>query len=92
MADKISRNTTRKGYDIRDFSLLRLIARVKGRKISPLKITWGTPDSSTALKRTRKCFFEGKYLEMPVYDSEKLRADNIIPGPAIIEAPTTYSY
>ena len=42
-----------------------------------------------ALKRRRPCFFDGGYIETPIYDSQKLKAGNIISGPAIIEVPTT---
>jgi N-methylhydantoinase A len=72
-----------------EIRVLRLIAKVKGQKINLIRIPKGTDDPSKALKRTRKCFFDGKYIETPVYDSEKLKSGNIISGPAIIEAPTT---
>jgi len=49
----------------------------------------GTKDPSKAVKRSRKCMFNGKYVTTPVYDSEKLKAGNVIVGPAIIEVPTT---
>ena len=68
---------------------LRLVARVKREKLNLVKIPRGTKDPSKAFKRTRKCLFNGNYVETPVYDSEKLKAGNIIPGPAIIEVPTT---
>jgi N-methylhydantoinase A len=68
---------------------LRLVAKVKGEKLNLVKIPKVTKDPSKAFKRTRKCLFNGNYIETPVYDSEKLKAGNIIPGPAIIEVPTT---
>ncbi len=68
---------------------LRIIARLKGEKLDLVKISKGTNDPSKALKRTRKCLFSGDYIETPVYDSEKLKANNSIFGPAIIEVPTT---
>jgi N-methylhydantoinase A len=68
---------------------LRLIVRVKRGKLDLVTIPQGTKDPSRALKRTRKCLFNGKSVETPVYDSEKLKAGNIIRGPAIIEVPTT---
>jgi N-methylhydantoinase A len=66
-----------------------LIARVKGKKPELVKISRGTKDPAKALKRTRKCLFDGSFTETPVYDSEKLKSGNIIKGPAIIEVPTT---
>ena len=68
---------------------LRLIAKVKGKKLELVKIPKGTKDPSKALKRSRKCMFNGKYVNTPVYDSEKLKAGNVVAGPAIIEVPTT---
>lgn len=69
--------------------LLRLVARVRGQKLDLIKLPKGTANASKALKRKRECFFEGKYIETPVYDSEELKAGNVINGPAIIEVPTT---
>jgi N-methylhydantoinase A len=68
---------------------LRLIAKVAGNKIDVKKIADGTRDPSDALKRERICYFDNVYLETPIYDSEKLKAGNVIPGPAVIEVPTT---
>lgn len=68
---------------------VRLVAKIKGEKFNLKKIPGGTKDPSAAFKRTRKCLFNGNYIETPVYDSEKLKAANIILGPAIIEVPTT---
>jgi N-methylhydantoinase A/oxoprolinase/acetone carboxylase beta subunit/N-methylhydantoinase B/oxoprolinase/acetone carboxylase alpha subunit len=68
---------------------LRLIVKIKGEKLKLIKIPQGSKDPAGAMKRTRKCYFQGKYIETPVYDSEKLEAGNIIKGPAIIEVPTT---
>jgi N-methylhydantoinase A len=68
---------------------LRLIARIKGAQLNLIKIPQGTSDPSAAYKRIRKCYFGGQFVETPVFDSEKLEAGNIIPGPAIIEVPTT---
>jgi N-methylhydantoinase A len=68
---------------------LRLIAKIKGHKLELIRIPEGDKDASPAFKRTRKCLFNGNYTDTPVYDSDKLRAGNIIEGPAIIEVPTT---
>jgi N-methylhydantoinase A len=68
---------------------LRLIAKVSGKQLQMQKITSGTDDAAKALKRKRICYFDNKHVETPVYDSEKLKAGNIIRGPAVIEVPTT---
>jgi N-methylhydantoinase A len=46
-------------------------------------------DASGALKRSRKCLFDGRRLDTPVYDGDRLGAGNVIAGPAIIEERTT---
>ena len=68
---------------------LRLVTKLKGKKLDLIKIPKGTQNPLKALKRTRKCMFNGSFIETPVYDSEKLKSGNIILGPAIIEVPTT---
>jgi N-methylhydantoinase A len=96
--DKIAEAFHKKHEELFTFSLswvpiqirnLRLVARIKGQKLDLIRIPQGSADPSKALKRSRKCYFEGKYVDTPVYDSEKLLAGNIINGPAIIEVPTT---
>lgn len=68
---------------------LRVIAKVAGKKIEVKKIAAGKKDPSAALKRKRLCYFDNEYRETPIYDSEKLKAGNVILGPAVIEVPTT---
>ncbi|MBI4320499.1 MAG: hydantoinase/oxoprolinase family protein [Chloroflexi bacterium] len=47
------------------------------------------PDASGALKGTRKVFLGGAFTEVPVYDGHLLQYGNEVPGPAIVEQPTT---
>ena len=69
---------------------LRIIAKVKKKADIAIKeVKPGIKDPSKALKRKRACFFDGGFVQTPVYDSEKLKAGNVIAGPAIIEVPTT---
>lgn len=69
---------------------LGLTVKIKKKdEIKIKEIAAGTADASAALKRQRECLFNGKYVQTPVYDSEKLKANNYITGPAIIEVPTT---
>jgi N-methylhydantoinase A len=72
-----------------EISNLRLIARLKGKKLKLVKIPKGIEDPSQGLKRTRKCLFNDRLFETPVYNSEKLRSGHLISGPAIIEGVTT---
>jgi N-methylhydantoinase A len=68
---------------------LRLIAKIRGKRLDLTRIPEGSKDPSQAFKRSRRCLFGTESVETPVYDSEKLKAGNIIAGPAIIEVPTT---
>jgi N-methylhydantoinase A len=52
------------------------------------EIEEGDADASAGLKRHRRARFNGAEIEAPVYDAEKLRAGNVIRGPAIIEETT----
>ncbi|MBI4967796.1 MAG: hydantoinase/oxoprolinase family protein [Rhodospirillales bacterium] len=49
----------------------------------------GGADARKALKRRRPCRFNGKTVDTPIYDGEKILAGNRIAGPAIIEETTT---
>ena len=68
---------------------LRLTAKVKSQKIPITEIAAGTTDSSEALTRRRKCYFDNRFVETNIYDGFKLKSGNVIPGNAIIEEPTT---
>lgn len=69
---------------------LGLTVKVKQNDtIATVELAEGTADASAALKRQRECLFDRERVMTPVYDSEKLLANNVITGPAIIEVPTT---
>ena len=72
-----------------EFRNLRLIAKAEVKKTKMKKTAKGTKDPSKALKRTRQCFSNGKFVDTPVYDSSELKPGNFIKGPAIVEEPTT---
>jgi N-methylhydantoinase A len=46
-------------------------------------------DASSAVKRTRVCYWDGEAINTPAYDGTLLRAGHVISGPAIIEERTT---
>ena len=71
------------------FRNLRLTAKTRGQKITVREIVTGIEDASEALKRKRSCFFDGGYMETPIYDGNKLKSGNIITGSAVIEEETT---
>ena len=52
-------------------------------------IAVGGKDASQAIKRRRRCLFDGKAVETPCYASDRLAAGNVIDGPAVIEEATT---
>jgi N-methylhydantoinase A len=72
-----------------EFRNLRLIAKAEVKKTKMKKTAKGSKEPSKALKRTRQCFSNGKFIETPVYDSGQLKPGNFITGPAIVEEPTT---
>jgi N-methylhydantoinase A/oxoprolinase/acetone carboxylase beta subunit len=70
------------------FPLLSKTERSSG--ISPNHRSYaGTKDPLGALIRKRQCYFDGKFVESPIYDGLKLEAGNTILGNAIIEEATT---
>jgi len=46
-------------------------------------------DASAALKKERKARFEGRFIDVPVYDGLNMGHGNVVYGPSIIEEPTT---
>lgn len=68
---------------------LRLLAKVKTAKLRLPVMQEAGADPGSALKRTRPCFFAGEWVDTVCYDSTRLRANNVVAGPALIEAPTT---
>ncbi|MBV9941672.1 MAG: hydantoinase/oxoprolinase family protein [Solirubrobacterales bacterium] len=49
----------------------------------------GEADPSAARKSSRRAYFDGEFVEVPVYDGLRLLAGNVVSGPAIVEQPTT---
>ncbi len=72
-----------------EFRNLRTITKILASKIEPKRIAAGTKDPSEALKRKRRCIFNGSYVETPSYDGSSLKSRNVIQGPAVIEEATT---
>ena len=87
-----------KHYDLYTFNMpwqgvelltFRLRATVPKAPFELHRIPEGGSDPSRALKSHRDCWFGGERVSTPIYDGGRLRAGNRIPGPAIIEEPTT---
>jgi len=66
---------------------LRLIARIKSSGISLNESPAATHDASKALTSTRRCYFNNRWINTPIYKGEALKPANIIHGNAIIEEP-----
>ncbi len=72
-----------------EFLTFRLRATTPKAPFELRRIEAGDEDADAAIKRTRKCWFDGREVETRVYDGALLRAGNRLSGPAIIEETTT---
>jgi N-methylhydantoinase A len=68
---------------------LRLKASTPSAPFALPQVNKASGDAAGALKRRRACRFNGRDIDTPVYDGEKILAGHIISGPAIIEETTT---
>jgi N-methylhydantoinase A len=68
---------------------LRLKASTPNAPFALPEVAQGSADPAGALKRRRVCRFNGRDIDTPIYDGEKVLAGNIVAGPAIIEETTT---
>jgi N-methylhydantoinase A len=68
---------------------LRLKASTPAAPFALPQVEQGAADPIGALKRRRSCRFDGRDVDTPVYDGEKVLAGNVITGPAIVEETTT---
>ena len=68
---------------------LRLKATTPNAPFNLPQVAKGDADPKLALKRRRTCRFNGRDVDTPIYDGEKVLAGNVINGPAIIEETTT---
>jgi N-methylhydantoinase A len=72
-----------------EFLTFRLRATVPRAPFHLRRIDAGVPDRAPAVKRRRRCWFEGREVDTPVYDGARLLAGARFRGPAIIEETTT---
>jgi N-methylhydantoinase A len=68
---------------------LRLLARGTTDKPSLKETPYLGKDPSQAFKYERQAYFTDRFLNVPVYDGEKMGYGNMVYGPAIIEDTTT---
>lgn len=96
--EKLAQEFHRRHEELYTFSLpwvpveirsVRLIAKVKGQKINLGRIEKGAENPAEALKRERECYFGRGHRPTPIYDGDKMKAGNVVIGPAVIEEPLT---
>jgi N-methylhydantoinase A len=68
---------------------LRVAARGLTSKPDFARSEQAGDDPSAARKRERRAYFDGGFQEVVVFDGLRLRNGNVVPGPAIVEQPTT---
>jgi N-methylhydantoinase A len=68
---------------------LRLIASVKSSPIDLPKVEKTVRPANEAVKRRRACFFQGEWMDTPIYDGTLLGPGSAIQGHAIVEEPTS---
>ena len=81
--------TFRMPWKAAEFLTFRLRATAPRAPFHLRQIDAGGPDASGAVKRRRRCWFEGREVDTPVYDGTRLLAGARFSGPAIIEETTT---
>jgi N-methylhydantoinase A len=68
-----------------EMATIRVVGRGKIRGISLQESEDGaSPDASGAIDRRDDVYFDGEWMETPIYVRDKLRPGNNIPGPAIV--------
>ncbi len=72
-----------------EFLTFRLRASIRQTPVSLSVREAGPQDPSGALKCRRRCMFDNEDVNTPIYDGERLQAENLIRGPAVIEEATT---
>jgi N-methylhydantoinase A len=65
------------------------IGKVRKPVLQTIKRGGETPASQSKLGKRKVYLGDGRYQEFSIYQRNKLRAENTIPGPAIIEEPTS---
>lgn len=72
-----------------EFLACRTTVTALRAEFSTPAIPAGSEDTSKAIKRRRRCFFDGEFVETPCFAAERLAGGNVINGPAVVEEATT---
>jgi N-methylhydantoinase A len=81
--------TFRMPWKAAEFLTFRLRATAPRAPFHLRQIGTGGPDAAGAIKRRRRCWFDGQEVDTPVYNGTRLLAGARFSGPAIIEETTT---
>jgi N-methylhydantoinase A len=81
--------TFRMPWKAAEFLTFRLRATAPRAPFHLRQIGAGGTDAAGAIKRRRRCWFDGREVDTPVYDGTRLLAGARFSGPAIIEETTT---
>ncbi|MFX0013756.1 MAG: hydantoinase/oxoprolinase family protein [Promethearchaeota archaeon] len=71
---------------------LRVAAMVSLPKFELPSLQIGNSDSSEALVNTREIFIQDKWINVNVYQKSKLKVNNIVEGPSIVEQNDTTTF
>jgi N-methylhydantoinase A len=87
------RHDTLYGYSMPGAPIELINLRVSARGVTDKPqfstVEAGSEDPSAARRGERSAYFEGEFVDVPVYDALRLVNGNVVTGPAIVDQPTT---
>jgi N-methylhydantoinase A len=87
------RHDTLYGYSMPGAPIELINLRVSARGVTDKPqfstVEAGGEDPSAAKRGERSAYFEGEFVEVPVFDALRLVNGNVVTGPAIVDQPTT---
>jgi N-methylhydantoinase A len=87
------RHDTLYGYSMPGAPIELINLRVSARGVTDKPqfstVEAGGEDPSAAKRGERSAYFEGEFVDVPVYDALRLVNGNVVTGPAIVDQPTT---
>jgi N-methylhydantoinase A len=88
-----ARHDTLYGYSMRGAPVELINLRVSARGVTDKPqfstVEAGGEDPGAAKRGERRAYFEGEFVDVPVYDALRLANGNVVSGPAIVDQPTT---
>ena len=87
------RHDTLYGYSMPGAPIELINLRVSARGVTDKPqfstVEAGGEDPTVAKRGERSAYFEGEFVDVPVYDALRLVNGNVVTGPAIVDQPTT---